>query len=75
MNGRIAAMFPVLRKRSGAVVTARALDAFEWERGLIPGDVIHKINGIPVKTLDGLQNALSELEVLDPVAILVERQV
>ncbi len=74
MTREIAAMFPVLRKRSGVVVAARALDAPEWERGLIPGDVIHEINHVSVKTLAGLREALSALEVLDPVAILVERQ-
>ena len=62
-----------LRIEAGVIVAARAADPARIESGLIPGDVIHSFNGVPVVTLDGLREMVSRLTPGDAVAMEIER--
>lgn len=73
LNEGLANMFPNLRIRSGVVVASRALDAPFWDDGFLPGDIIHEVNGSSIETLAQLREAIASFEVLDPVAVQVER--
>ncbi len=74
VNAEVARMLPGLRKRSGVVVAARAVDAPYWEGGLLPGDVVHAINGTPIRSMADLRTAVSGFKAYDPVVIQIERQ-
>lgn len=73
MDRRIQAMLPPMRKEGGVVVAARAADAPYSDDGLMPGDVIHALNGKTVKNLQGLKSELSKLGAAEPVTFQVER--
>jgi serine protease Do len=62
-----------LRIETGVIVAARAADPARIESGLIPGDVIHSFNGVPVVTLDGLREMVSGLKPGEAVAMQIER--
>jgi len=74
MNRQIQAMLPPLRIEGGVVVAARAADAPHSDDGLIPGDVIHSMNGLPVRDLRALKSGLGRLGPADPVTFQVERE-
>jgi len=69
----IGLLLPSLRIPSGLIVAARA----EHWRGpalsIAAGDVIHAINGMAIRTVDGLVSALRELEARRPIVLQVER--
>ena len=74
LTPEVSAMLPALRQAHGVVVavsSARAIPA----RGepLLPGDVIHAVNGGPVGSLVGLRAHLEPLGRGDPVVLQVER--
>ncbi len=62
-----------LRIKAGVIVAGRAADPARIESGLIPGDVIHSFNGVPVATLDGLRDLVSHLKPGEAVAMQIER--
>ena len=73
MDRRIQAMLPPMRKEGGVVVAARSADAPYSDDALLPGDVIHALNGKTVKNLKGLKSELSKLGAAEPVTFQVER--
>jgi S1-C subfamily serine protease len=42
--------------------------------GILPGDVIHQLNGEVVRDLSDLRQALAKLKSYDPVVLHVERE-
>ena len=69
----VAAQLPSLRLSHGVVVVGRAADAPYVDRGILPGDVIHQVNGHDVRTLAELRQALQTLPPTGAVALQVER--
>jgi serine protease Do len=64
-----------IRERSGVAVAAAASDALGFEEsGFAPGDVIHRLNRLPITDLDDLHAALEPLRFGDPIVIHVERR-
>ena len=74
LDRKIAQMFPVLRNETGVVVAARAVHAPYGKGGFLPGDVIHAINGISIKKLEGLRAVAANLKTYDPVGVQIERK-
>ena len=62
-----------LREPTGVIVAALAADSMGVEADLQPGDVIHALNGKPLKTLDQLRAALKALPTGSPGVLQVER--
>jgi serine protease Do len=62
-----------LRDPSGVIVAALAADGAGVEVDLQPGDVIHALNGKPIRTIDGLRTALSAMPVNAPGVLQIER--
>jgi serine protease Do len=64
-----------LRKQSGVVVAARSVQAMNYQaEGLLPGDVIHAVNRLPVAALSELRASLARLRAGDPIVLQVNRQ-
>src|ERR1700741_2174655 len=55
------------------IVVARAADP-DVDASLTAGDVIHSINDVPVKTIEGLRAALDQLKPNSPVVLQIERE-
>ena len=71
----IASKLPGLRRRSGVVVAARAVEGVNYEaEGLLPGDVIHAVNRLPVVSLAELRASVARLRPGDPMVLQVGRQ-
>ena len=67
-------MFVALRRNTGIVVAARAVDATSWQsEGLLPGDVIYAVNRTPVTSLPELKDTIASYGPGDPLVLLVER--
>jgi serine protease Do len=63
-----------LRSRSGVIVATASEGAFDAEGdGLVPGDVIHALNGQWITTLAGLRTAIDSIKTGEAVALQVER--
>jgi serine protease Do len=62
-----------LREPSGVIVAALAADGAGVEVDLQPGDVIHALNGKPIRTLEGLRAALAAMPVNAPGVLQIER--
>jgi len=62
-----------LREPTGVIVAALAADSTGVEADLQPGDVIHALNGKPLKTLEQLRAALKALPTGAPGVLQVER--
>jgi serine protease Do len=62
-----------LRISSGVLVTATIASRLAVDSGLQEGDVIHRFNRTPVKSVDDLRNAFGQLKPGDPAALQVER--
>jgi serine protease Do len=73
IDDAIGLLLPSLRIPSGLIVAART----EHWRGpalsIAAGDVIHAINGMAIRTVDGLVSALRELKARRPIVLQVER--
>jgi S1-C subfamily serine protease len=67
-------MIPGLRAREGVVVAARSPDAVYGRVALMPGDVIHSVNGEAITGLDQLRTVLARIAVGEPVVLQVERR-
>ncbi|HEX9724525.1 MAG TPA: trypsin-like peptidase domain-containing protein [Vicinamibacteria bacterium] len=64
-----------LRKRSGVVVAARSVEGVNYEaEGLLPGDVIHAVNRLPVASMSELRASLVRLRSGDPIVLQVNRR-
>lgn len=67
-------MIPFLREHTGVVVAAGSAGMSSRGQGLLPGDVIHSINGQSVESLVALQNEIDQLKAYTPIVLHVERQ-
>jgi serine protease Do len=70
----LAERLPERRKPGGILVAARTLSGPYPEEGFLPGDVIHTLNGVPVRDLASLRGALEQLPAGAPIAAHVERR-
>jgi len=71
----VASMLPLLRLPDGVIVAAVGSDAPVMpDGGLVPGDVIHALNGRPVASLDDLKARLAAMEVGAAAVLQVERR-
>ncbi len=73
LDRKLARMFPEIRRRTGVIVATRAADAPYTEAGLLPGDIIHALNGRNVENLSDLKRLLGDLAPYEPVVVQVER--
>jgi len=73
LNDELRAMVGTLRNPSGVVVVARVADVMSSATGLETGDVIHRVNQIPIDSLSSLRAALGQSKPHDPVVLQVER--
>ncbi len=70
----MAPFFSGLRRASGVIVAARAVEATPLEgEGLKPGDVIYSVNRLDVSSLAELKAAIARYRPGDPVVLQVER--
>ena len=69
-----ASAVPGLRLSSGVLVVALAGYAGSVQSGLVPGDVIHRVNRTHVTTLDDLRSALRDLKTGKAAVFQIERQ-
>jgi serine protease Do len=73
IDGEIAVAMPGLRAAFGVMVVAGADQSRASDVSLSTGDVIHCINGAPVKNLEYLRAALDALPAHAPVTLQIER--
>jgi len=74
LSPSISKLLPSLRQSQGVVVVGRAAEAPYVDLGILPGDVIHQLNGEIVRNLSDLRQALAKLKSYDPVVLHVERE-
>ena len=68
-------MLPSLRAKSGVVVVSATAGTFDSDSGgLVPGDVIHAVNGNWIIDLAALRGALDPMKAGDAVVLQVERR-
>jgi serine protease Do len=71
----VAAMLPMLRAKSGVVVVSARAGTFDSDSGvLLPGDVIHAVNGKWIMNLEALRGALDGMKAGDAVVLQIERE-
>jgi serine protease Do len=74
LDRSMAPFFSGLRRASGVIVAARAIEATPLEgEGLKPGDVIYAVNQLDVRSLSELKASIARYRPGDPVVIQVER--
>lgn len=73
LDPSVAAALDWLRDSTGVVVAAPAVGPGYRISDLLPGDVIHQINGRPVHDLAGLTRALAALPAGAPLVLWIER--
>ncbi len=69
-----ARMLPTIREKSGVIVAARAADAPFRDDTLMPGDIIHRVNQLPIRNVEDLRNVLRTLLPGDAAVCHVERK-
>jgi serine protease Do len=74
MDKALANNWPQTRSSTGVIVVGKVDYAPTIETELAVGDVIHKINGLPISNTDGLRTELLRLKARDAVVMQVERQ-
>src|SRR5579863_2012245 len=62
-----------LRIPSGVIVVGRAADLILPDTGLQAGDIIHKVNNIPIDSLESLRDVIKGFKTGTPVALQIER--
>jgi serine protease Do len=74
LDRQMVPFFSGLRRSSGVIVAARAVEATPLEgEGLAPGDVIYAVNRLDVSSLAELKAAIARYRPGDPVVIQVQR--
>ncbi len=73
VDDRIAKMIPDLREPTGVIVVAKSATSDWAQNSLTSGDLIHALNGSPVRTVVGLEAELSKLKAGDPMVLQIER--
>jgi serine protease Do len=74
IDAEIAQMLPSPRKLGGVLVAATTDDAGYWNGGLLPGDVIHGLNGRSIPGLSALRSELGGMDPGDALVFHVQRQ-
>jgi serine protease Do len=69
----LASLLGDLRISSGVVVIARTADPSAAEADLSPGDIIHSVNGRPIRDIDSLRETLAAFKPGDAIVLQVER--
>lgn len=72
--GAVASLIPKVREPSGVFVAAREARSQGTENPLSSGDVIHRINGLSVRSIDGLRAILDGFKAGTRVVVQIERQ-
>jgi serine protease Do len=74
VDEKLSALLPSLRDSGGALVAAKmAAGSSYFGDDLLPGDVIHSLNGKSIKDIGSLSSSLDSLKAEDPVVLQVER--
>ena len=74
LDAKLAAMLP-LRSKSGVVVASASAGVFDSDNGgLVPGDVIHAVNGQWISDLPALRKAVESAKTGAPVVVQIERR-
>lgn len=73
LDRQLEQMLPDLRVPGGVVVAAKTAAAALLGEGPEPGDVIHSVNGQPVKDVDALREKLRAVKPGAPVVLQIER--
>ena len=73
MDESIAQLLPVVRKPSGVLVAARALEGLYSGSALSPGDIIHRVNATEITTLQQLRDVTDQLVVGESIVLQIER--
>jgi serine protease Do len=63
----------LLRIPSGVIVVGRAVELITPETGLQAGDVIHRLNTVPIDSTQTLRAAVDKLKAGDPAVLQIER--
>ena len=71
---KIAQMLPSPRELGGVLVAATTDEAAFWNGGLVPGDVIHGLNGKSISELSSLRSELETLAPGDAIVLHIQRQ-
>ncbi len=75
LDSELTKKFTGLRQNSGVIVAARSAEATSWEgQELMPGDLIHAVNRLDVRSLTELKAAIARYGPGDPIVLLVERE-
>ena len=75
LDSELTKMFAGLRQNAGVIVAARSAEATSWEgQELMPGDLIHAVNRLDVRSLSELKAAIARYGPGDPIVLLVERE-
>lgn len=74
LDGKLLAKLPELRIKSGVIVVAKTTYGRVVDVGLLPGDVIHGVNNLPVVGLTELRLELSKAKTDSAVVLQVERE-
>jgi S1-C subfamily serine protease len=74
LDPKLAAILP-LRGKAGVVVVSASANALDTENGgLMPGDVIHAVNGQWISDLPALRSAIDSAKPGAPVVLQIERR-
>ena len=73
MRTTTAALLPALRISSGVFVAARTRVSSGNDVPLVAGDVIHAVNGVTVRSLDGLRVLLDDATSDSELVLQIER--
>jgi len=74
IDGEIANLLAPLRKDKGVLVVAISSEDTTPDDRLLPGDIIHGLNKMPITTLAELKALCEKLKESDAVVVQVERQ-
>jgi serine protease Do len=74
IDEQISQKIPGIRMGSGVIVAALTATGASQEIGLLPGDIIHSFNRMPILTVEALRSALEGLKPGSPVVLQVERE-
>jgi serine protease Do len=66
-------LLPKLRIASGVAVAAKVEDSRHPDTKLVPGDVIHAVNGFAIRSIDGFRVLLSGLKQNGDLVLQIER--
>jgi len=73
ISDALAELLPSLRIRSGVLVAARTQAVAGKDVPLVAGDVIHSVNTLPVKSLDGLRVLVGDVAADSALVLQIER--